>query len=131
MFGMSALANLSRIPGSPYIPAVALPAPIPVAPERTPRKTRGPGGLLLEYPELDLRPHQELFLQSVPLDMLDAGANAICVQCDVTAKNADGKLESEILMPVAASTMDLSGIFTDAEEPDSEDYEESMRRSPA
>jgi hypothetical protein len=89
-----------------------------VAPEKTLRKSRRPGGVLLEYPELDLRPRQELLLQSVCLDVYDASVESVCVQWDVTAKNADGRLEGEISLPVVDSTLDLSAIFSDTDEPE-------------
>lgn len=91
----------------------------PLAPQKRLRRSQGPGGLLLEYPEIDLRPRQELMLQSVCIEVLDPGAETVLVEWDVTATNADGKLAGQISLPVTASTLRLAGIeAADAQEPD-------------
>lgn len=108
-----------RIPSFPYLHDPEPMAMVRVDPAKTLRRSHGPGGLLLEYPELDLRPRHELYLQSVPIDLLDTQADTVVIRWDVTAKNADGRLEGELTLGVADSRLDLSGIFSNADEPES------------
>jgi hypothetical protein len=71
------------------------------------RKKCGPGGLLLEFPDFNLRARREVFLESVPVQVLGEADSLISVEWEATAENSDGKLEGLISIAVTASALDL------------------------
>jgi Putative DNA-binding domain len=116
--GLVSLHGLGRIPNLDAPVTAALAVPVMKAVEFTPRPTKKPvsGGLLLEYPEIHLRPRQEVLLQSVPLLVLTETGSTIAIEWEATAQNADGKLDEVLTMTVQPSTLySSSAMIADAE----------------
>jgi hypothetical protein len=97
-----------------YLPpsgALAIVQPIPSDFPYSVEKVQSPGGLLLEYPNVNLRPRQEVVLKSVPLLVLDEAGPTISIQWNATARNADGKLGGELTMTLEPSTLSTRALL--------------------
>ncbi|WP_344142347.1 ATP-binding protein [Polymorphospora rubra] len=92
------------------MPALHLPGP---GPSYTVRDTES---VTIEYDEFELRPHDEMTLEPVPLLVHEAPGATLTATWSATAAQVRGRLTGEFIVTVGASTLRLDNLDEDLEE---------------
>jgi hypothetical protein len=71
---------------------------------------RDSGSVTIDYDEFDVRPHETLTLDSVPLIVHEDVGTVLAVTCSATAAQVRGRLSGEFEITIGASTLDLSKL---------------------